>query len=312
MSRATVDVPLSVLLDPDETAATKVVWIARRLDPAAGPSELEARTGLTRPTVLSALGRLKAPSRQAAGPRVAVPVALLADRSVGAQAKVLYGVLQAIPGARGQSGRFTYASLCEFTKLNRNTLKGAVADLSDAGWIRVDQANRLQPLRFTLGTPELRRGLAEAAMADRRLKRAEYGGEAIMQEFLSLLIDSDRFTDNARPGFLINPLTGERLELDRYYLPDLAFEFHGEHHFRATERISQKESEAQRLRDLIKAGLCVYEGIHLVVVRAKDLSLQGMLKKVGKLRPIRDLTGHEPLIDVLEDASIRYWANTPK
>lgn len=46
---------------------------------------------------------------------------------------------------------------------------------------------------------------AEVAQAQLRLQESEFRGEAIMKEYLSLLIDSDEFEDNARPGFLVNP-----------------------------------------------------------------------------------------------------------
>lgn len=47
--------------------------------------------------------------------------------------------------------------------------------------------------------------------------RRGYRGQALMREFLSDLVASTDFLDDARPGFLINPFTGERMEYDRYY-----------------------------------------------------------------------------------------------
>jgi hypothetical protein len=95
---------------------------------------------------------------------------------------------------------------------------------------------------------------------------------------------------------LVNPLTGERLELDRYYPPNLAFEYNGTHHYRA------------HLRDLIKAGLCLYRGIHLVIIHPTDLSLQGIIDRLPPGTPRRSLSGQEPLIDLLEEASLSYRA----
>jgi len=130
-----------------------------------------------------------------------------------------------------------------------------------------------------------------------------------MQEYLSLLIDSDQFTENARPGFLVNPQTGERLELDRFYPEGVAFEFNGTQHYRETGRFSQAEADAQHLRDLIKAGICLYRGIHLVIIRTEGLALQGMIRRIDQSLPLRNLAGHEPLIDLLEDASLTYRAS---
>jgi len=298
-----------MLLDPAQTASAKVVWMALQLHPAARSAELEVHTGLSRHTVLSGMGQVTAGHHPTGGFRVRVPGALLAERTVGAPAKVLYGLLQATPNFRGQVGQFTYAGLHSLTQLGRNTLKRAIAELVGAGWVQVTQAGRLSPIHFTLGSPERKRSQAEAAEAVRRLKRAKFGGEALMQEYLSLLIDSDQFTDNARPGFLVNPLTRERLELDRFYLPNVAFEFNGTQHYHATGRFSQEEADAQHLRDLIKAGICLHRGIHLVIVQAEDLSLQGMTKKIGPLMPLRNLVGHEPLINLLENAGLTYYAS---
>ncbi|HWI60707.1 MAG TPA: hypothetical protein VNT75_02580, partial [Symbiobacteriaceae bacterium] len=106
-----------------------------------------------------------------------------------------------------------------------------------------------------------------------------------------------------------NPKTGERLELDRFYrTARVAFEFHGSQHSHASERFSQAEVDTQIQRDLIKAGLCVYQEIHLVIVRAEDLSLSGMTRKVGRWMPLRPLAGHEPLVDLLEEKSLTYRA----
>lgn len=306
MNNAMVQVPVSLLLDQGLTGSAKVVWIASRLAPKADPTELVALTGLSRHSVLAGLNHVK---RNLGGAKVEVPGALLADRSVGSQAKVLYGLLQAIPAARGQRGTFTYAALSAFAHLSVNTTKSAIGELSLARWIELSQVNRRKPIHFKLGSPEARRSQREALVASRRLKRALYSGEALMQEYLSLLIDLDDFADNARPGFLVNPQTGERLELDRFYSPRLAFEFNGLQHYAKTEKVSQAEVEAQHQRDLIKAGLCLYRGMQLVIIHDDDLSLQGMIDRLPAGVPRRSLEGHEPLIDLLEGMSMSYRAS---
>lgn len=306
MGNREVSVPIARLLDPDTPASAKLVWAAHCLTPGATPAELEATTGFSRPTVLVGLAGTKGWKADTAGPRARLPAALLADRHLGAQAKLLYGTLQATTGFRGHRGRFTYPALTALTHMCRNTLRQAIAELVRAGWVQLTPTT---PFRFALGSPQHKRSLAEAAVARRRLKRAMYSGEALMQEYLSLLIDSDEYTDNARPGFLVNPQTKERLELDRFYTAaNVAFEFHGAQHDRATGKFTQQDYENQHFRDLIKAGLCLYRGIHLVIVRAEDLTVQGMLRKIGHIMPLRRLGGHEPLIDLLEEESFIYRA----
>lgn len=304
-----IRVPVALLLDPEPAASAKVIWMARRLNPAASPAELEAVTGLSRHTVLTGLDHV-AKRQYQRDPYAKLPSALLCDRRLGAQARVLYGLLQALPTFRQPEGEFTYADLCTFTGLGRNTIKRAVVELEVAGWLRLDQASRLSPLQFTLGNPYRQTTFSEALAAERRLQRAKPVGEALMKEYLSLLIDSDQFTDNARPGFLVNPQTGEFLEFDRFYSPSWAFEFHGAQHDGPTERFSQTEVDAQRVRDLLKAGICFYRGVHLVVIRAADLSLEGIRERIPGGLPLRDLAGHEALIDLLEESSLAYRATS--
>lgn len=310
MDQRVVHVPVGRLLDRSQTPARRVVWLALKVQPYASPAMLQRMTGLSRPTVLLGTSQERS-AGQTYGPRVSIQVGLLADRTVRAQAKLLYGILQATPGFRDRHGTFTFASLRRLTGLGLNTLKRSVRELQSAGWLRLRQKNRRAVIRFSLISPGLARGLAERTLAERRLNRAGNGGEAIMQEYLSLLIDSKQFIDNARPGILINPLTGERLELDRFYpLANLGFEFQGTQHDRPTAKYNQQQVNEQRLRDLIKGGLCLEHGIHLVVCRASDLSLQGMIAKIGGSMPIRNLEGHQPLIELLEERGLSYRAET--
>lgn len=226
---------------------------------------------------------------------------------LGAQAKLLYALLQTIPTFHGRGGHFTYTTLATQTGLNPKTSKLAVRQLASTGWILLSQTSRIRPIHFTLSDPARRRNQAEIALVEQRLKRAKYLGEALAQEWISLLIDSDEFSDNARPGFLVNPLTDERLELDRFYpLHNVGIEFHGAQHDRATEQFSEVQVKEQQVRDYIKAGICLYRGIHLVIIRAVDLSLEGMLRRIGTCMPLRDLVGKEGLIDFLEEESMRY------
>ncbi|MFZ5825379.1 MAG: hypothetical protein ACOY94_13850 [Bacillota bacterium] len=210
-------------------------------------------------------------------------------------AKVLYGILQS------QDGEFTYPALSRLTGAGPNTLKRAVAALVQAEWLQTEQRNRRAPIRFTLGNPILARQRLEVELARRRLQHDPNKGEALMKEYLSLLVDSNEFEDNARPGFLINPKTRERLELDRLYINVAAFEYNGASHFGTTEQATD-----QQTRDMVKVGICALRGIPVVVIHSEDLSLAGMRAKIGGLLPLRDLTGHEPLIAFLERKAQRY------
>lgn len=141
----------------------------------------------------------------------------------------------------------------------------------------------------------------------RRLDEASFVGEALMREYLSLIGDSDEYDDNATPGFLVNPFTGEEMQFDRYYQPRVAFEFNGPQHYGPTARYSKEaDIRKQQGRDYIKIGISATRGIRLVVVHPEDLTLEVMRQKVDGLLPLRNLDGHEPLIAYLESVSRAY------
>lgn len=314
-----VQMPVSLLLDPGLTASAKLVWMVLSLGPAT-PALLDVRSGLDRKTVTKGLTRLGAAGwcsaasgkpaaaldRAPSDPRMVMPLDLLADRGVGVLGKILYGILQATPEFQDPTGRFTYASLSGLAHTTPRTAKGAVSQLVRAGWLMVAQVNQLAPVRFALTSPTAASSKAEVVRAQQRLDEAPFFGEQLMREFLSLLVASDEFEDNAAPGFLVNPWTDERMELDRFYPPGVAFEFNGPHHYGATDRVSAVEAARQRGRDYMKLGICTTRGISLVVIHPEDLSLEGMQQKLGHLLPLRDLKGHEPLIAHLEKVSRRY------
>ncbi len=96
------------------------------------------------------------------------------------------------------------------------------------------------------------------------------------------------------------------MQLDRYYPPGVAFEFNGPQHYGPTQHYTAEEAANQRVRDLIKAGICASRGIQLKIVHAEDLSLSKMKKIVGHLLPLRDLRHEGPRIRYLESVSRLY------
>lgn len=305
MTNDLVPVPASLLLTPDLPASAKLIWMVARLATApAGVAWLSAASGLSCPTVRTALARLTAagwtPS-EAPGDTVTVPAALLTNHRLHPHARVLYGLLLLVPGKD-----FTHLELANLAHAAPNTIARAIDELARAEWITVERANRLARIHLEFTSPGMARGMLALDRAQWRLNKAEFFGEALMREYLSLLIDSDQYEDNAAPGFLVNPRTEERLQFDRFYPPTVAFEYNGPQHDRPTERFSPEQSAAQRERDLIKLGICAYRGITLVTVHHDDLTLTAMQQKIPPLLPRRDLTGYELLSDFLEMESHRY------
>lgn len=306
MQSREIPVPVALLLEPSQTASAKVLSIAYLLDPIADEAKLTVQTGLPRQTLQRVMGQVNREMHFPQGPQVVLPRTLLSDPDVGAQAKVLYGLLQTVPQFAGGEGEFTYPALSTLTRFGPNTLKRALKELEASGWVVVTQRSRLSPIQFRLVNPWP--AIEEITAVQRRLRQRDNRGERIMKEYLSLLIDSNQFTDNARPGFLANPITHGLLEFDRYYMPNWAFEFHGEQHDGPTESYSQEVVDGQQLRDVIKAGICFYRGIQLVVIRAADLTLAKMSERIPAGLPRRSLKGQEDLIELVEEASFEYRA----
>jgi len=330
-----IEVPLALLLSKDLTPAAKLLWIRLRFDAvhrphrSHSPCRLAERTGLARSTIYEALrqaaqaGWLIPHTDKRSGKRrwktacpapqprgfARIPVDLIrAADTLRPQAILCYGILQALPdfNGRGMAGSFKWAQLRELTGLHLRTLKRAVRELADAKWIALAQEHRKAPVRFRLQHADE----AYQVEAERRLERAAFVGESIMREYLTLMVPTGECEDGARPGFLVNPATGERMEFDRYYpVHRVAFEFNGKQHYEAGGRFTKEEVAAQKKRDELKRQICRQQGIRLVVVHAEDLTLKGMLKKleeVGDLLPRRSLRLYKRTIRYLDECGRRY------
>jgi hypothetical protein len=329
-----VRVPVDLLLDRTITASAKVVWMALRLYPELtkrsrpsdrssgrpSPTRLAALTGLSRPTVRKGLARLAAagwyrlspaspvlPAAQLKTRRfVTIPRELLEDRAIKPQAVVMYGVLQTTPGFSHPTGKYTCRQLRELTGRALKTIRRATNMLAARGWLELTRKNHLCPFIFTVRNPVHEACKEELARVMRLIDRARHLGEELMRQYLTLLADSAEFQDDASPGFLVNPFTDERMQLDRYYPGRVAFEFNGPQHYGPTEFATPQDVAKQRARDRIKAGICEDRGIPLVVVHPEDLTLQTMIQKVGAYLPLRDLRDRRPIIQYLEGLSRRY------
>lgn len=343
MASGLVSVPASLLLNPGLPASAKLIWMVLRLHNASEPpgtTWLVTASGLSRPTVLKGLTQLKTagwdpaaarasfslPTGNQAAPEprarrvarasatagVPIPASLLTDTRLSASARVLYGLLLLTPGFSHPSGQTRYGELAALARVSRNPVDHALGQLAQAEWIKLERQHRLAPIHFELTFPGFARGLETMDRAQDRLSKAPHRGEALMREYLSLLVDSDDYEDDAAPGFLVSPRTLGRLELDRFYPPKAAFEFNGPQHYRATGRFTGEQSAEQRERDYIKLGICATRGITLVVVHPDDLALKTMQQKVGGLLPLRDLTGYDLLIDCLELEGLEYRGKVSK
>lgn len=138
--------------------------------------------------------------------------------------------------------------------------------------------------------------------------RTESVGEGLMREWLNLLTDTRDSGDGVNPGFLVSPLTNEPLEYDRWYPAyRVAFEFQGQQHFGPTEKYPDPDkARRQQANDLIKLGLSHRNGVTLVEVEAKHLSLEAMLDLMPAVLPRRNLDGLGAVVSHLETESRAY------
>ncbi len=298
MDTAQVRAPVSLLLDRELPASAKVIWLMGQLHQRTG--EIQAATGLSRMTIIR--GREQLSSRSWSDtPAVVLPQDFLEDSGVIPSGKVLYGILQLTPNYRPPTGLFTYERLSTLAGVCHHTLKRAVKNLADTGWLLVSQKSRVSPIIFTLTTPEDESQREEAHRAKRRIRRAKNTGERIMQEYLTLLADDQDYMDGGYASVLTNPFTGEPLQFDRYYKVGVAFEFNGPGHY-------EGEVALQKARDYLKHGMCRDAGIKLQVVHPRDLSLKGMRAKIGDLLPTHPIQSKHPVARALEAESRRYLA----
>ena len=329
-----IDVPLALLLTKDLTPAAKLLWARLRFDEldartrnskrkrSHSPKRLAKRTSLARSTIYEALksadatGWLVPDSDSKIGNRrwktacpvhndryVKIPVDLIrSSHALRPQAILCYGLLQAMPRFNGITGEFKWAELSKLAGLHLKTAKRAVQALVDALWIAVVQKNRVAPIRFRLQHADH----AYKESVRRYLEKGNFFGEGIMRSILSLVTDAEECHDDAEPDFLVNPATGEKLQLDRYCpIEKAAFEFNGPQHYRPTARYSKQEVAAQRKRDALKRKICKEKEVSLVVVHADDLSVTGILKKVGGLLPRKALRGFRETIRFLNECGRR-------
>lgn len=203
--------------------------------------------------------------------------------------------------------------------LSAKTVRGHLKVLEAKGFISVvtSAQDRRERVVLPVGSNEERCGamikaiirrIAQARSRIRDEGSKESIGETLMKEWLNLLIALNIYTDNARPGFLINPLSGDVLEYDRWYpTARLAFEFQGPHHFRTTTLQADPDALARQVtNDLVKLGLSQRNGITLVEVHPADLRLDRVLKLIPPGTPLRPLHGLEKVIRFLEEECAKY------
>jgi hypothetical protein len=180
----------------------------------------------------------------------------------------------------------------------------AVKKLAVTGWMKpADRRGHLLPIVAIPEPVQLRLANELRSLYD----LAPYRGEFLMKYYLTMRIHSCDFVENAHPEFLINPLTGARLEYDMFYRAAcVAYEFNGPQHLgeviHSTDEQAVKE---QLMRDAFKRTLSTQHHISLIEVNASTVTpneLEKLIPPDVPRRPI-DPDGmlHKTLVKLATD-----------
>ncbi len=177
------------------------------------------------------------------------------------------------------------AQLALAAGLSRETVRRECMVLKDKGWFKLEVVKARRTIIVPTAPDELQKKLAEALTEWRN--HWFRVGESLMKALLDNTVASSDYFDNCRPGHIANPKTGHRLEFDRLYYPDVAFEFQGPQHRRRTSlHQSEEEFREAQERDLVKAALAAKFGIQIVEIVETDLTIDGILAKIPNGMPL--------------------------
>lgn len=203
--------------------------------------------------------------------------------------------------------------LARHAGLSHSSVSRACAGLASRGWVRIEVSSRGKCV--SVAVPEVVQA-RQAELLREIYSMQPYKGEFLLKVLLDAFVLSRKYVENARPRWLINPTTGESMEVDRLYLPEdddpfdcgnggfgdprtatgkgnsrmasgegdsYGFEFHGPQHFGPTKAYPDvEEFRKTQARDLMKKAICADNGVRLVVVTYKELSPKGILKRIPK------------------------------
>ena len=181
--------------------------------------------------------------------------------------------------------------------------------LKKHGWLKTERRGNLSiPIPVIPQAEDERR----ARLLQMGYDVAQYKGEFILRTCQVATIILEGVVYNARPVFLKHPVTEEKLEYD-IFNPETsdAWELHGFQHFGPSEiQPSKEKAKQQQANDLIKIGRSVMNNVNITVMTYKDLSLDGILKKMPSHLPRRPVDRSSRYMRTLERLASNYrqWA----
>lgn len=315
-------------------AKAKMFWCFLRVKEATHPvltfKEVREATGLAQNSVLKyfdllvAAGWVRYTRRgnqftyktiwKRGRPAYRLPLDLICDREVPADAKLVYGTITRLTRS------FDYEELIRQTGYAQGTLCRYLGILLRRGWLQgsVSRAGRKKRFHVTTRNPHQERRKRDVDLFHRSKalarKRDRYSvGQLLLGYMVSLLVHESILVENGHLWGLVNFRTGGRLLYD-LLLPveRVAMEFQGPQHDSPTELYpNEAEFRAQQARDALKRTLSERLGIRLLEVRAEDLSfprVAALLRSAGVLLKANPRAAAPHLYDLLEREAALYRA----
>lgn len=226
---------------------------------------------------------------------------LLASDDVSFSAKALYDL---ICRCRPDS----LAQLAEISGLARRTVRKECEALKEHEWLKFNAAKSWSTIIIPTAPSTVQVELSVELVKRKRFWARV--GESIMKAMLDNIVQSSECLDNCRPQRMSNPETGRALELDRFYYPNVAFEFQGTQHYELTPLHKDKQHfERAKLLDLAKIGLGAKSSIQIVEITAADLTIDGIIAKIPEVLVIQRIDMEGEYIRFLDEMGRDYIVN---
>jgi len=196
-------------------------------------------------------------------------------------------------------------SLAEKVGLSERSAYRTVKLLKQHNWARVEKQGSTSVLIPIMPQAEDER---RTKVLKDCIAVAQYRGEFILGAILSTGIIMEGRVDHARPAFLKSPLSEGKLEYDVFSPVTMdALELNGFQHSGPTEtQPSVKKAREQEANDLMKIGRSAENGVNLLVLTYKDLSLDGVLRKLPGHLPRRPIDRKSKYVRTLESIAGNY------
>ncbi len=213
-----------------------------------------------------------------------IPVKVLVADNLPLSARLLFFLILLKTRESGKACTLTQDEMATILGVSRSTVYRDLRVLLSAGLIKIEGHRKYVAL-----DPDRAKDQAAIEKAKLRVAHAKSIGQGLLQALGTEVFDDDSFIADARLDCMTNKKTGAQLELDLYSAKyKVAFEFNGAQHEGPTELYPDEEEAGERqMLDDVKVGLCVKNGIKLIIVRPEDLSVQRLLALVGDALPLR-------------------------